>query len=349
MRAALEYTNYLREGKYSWIAWSETNYEHPTLNKIIYGFGFLLEAPIDHFNRSDTRIGIPMVEAQASEYGMIGRRISITFGTLAVLAAAIVNPIAGFFLAVNTFSVKYTSLVYLEALPMLASFLSLLAYLAFYRKYKNWQEGNRKTILWLILSAVSMGVTAASKYIYCIVAVVIIIHAIASVMMKKVPLKFLWLILGWGLFAILSFFVLNPYLWPHPFERLQKSLAYHASYPNSENVKEHPYPWWQPVMWLLMPFESLDPWPKSAFLIKIDPIIFGLAVIGLPRTFKKQLIYFIWLAIGLATLLLWGTKWPQYVLIVMVPYSMAAAQGVATLYNLTKLLFRKLRKPALEV
>lgn len=346
MRAALEYTNYIREGKYTWLAWSETNYEHPSLYKILYGIAFLFEEPIEKFNRSDTRIGIPMVDAQAVEYGMLGRWISITFGTLAVLAAAIINPIAGLFLAVNTFSVKYTSLVYLEALPMLTSFLSVLAYLAFYQNLQEWQKGKRKIILWLVLSAVLMGITAAAKYNYCLTGLAIAIHAVIVVATKKAPIKFLWMMTGWVVLAFFSFFLFNPYLWPHPIERLQKSLAYHASYPDSENVKEHPYPWWQPINWLFQPFKSLDPWPTSAFLIQIDPIIFGLAVIGLPRTYKKQLIYFIWLVLGLATLLLWGTKWPQYIMIIVVPYSIAAAQGAATIFDFGKLLFQKLRGPS---
>lgn len=349
MRAALEYTNHIREGKFTWLAWNTTNYEHPSLYKILYGAAFLFEDPIDQFYRSDTRIGIPMIEAQAIEYGMLGRWISVTFGTLTVLAATIINPVAGFFLAVNTFSVKYTSLVYLEALPMLASFLSLLAYLVYFRKFQERQKWERKSYLWLGLSALLMGITAASKYVYGIVALTILSHAIISVMRKKAPMNLLWIMSAWGILALVSFFIFNPYLWPDPIGRLQKSLAYHASYPESQNVLEHPYPWWQPIQWLFRPFISLDPKPTSAFLIKIDPVIFFLAVIGLPRTCKKQLIYFLWLVLGLATLLLWGTKWPQYVMIIMVPYTMAAAQGAATIVDGIKSLFFKTRKPSLAV
>ena len=40
------------------------------------------------------------------------------------------------------------------------------------------------------------------------------------------------------------------------------------------------------------------------------------------------------LLIALLFLLLWTTKWPQYTLILMAPFSMAAAQGVLTLWHL---------------
>ncbi|MCJ7621868.1 MAG: hypothetical protein MUO76_00060 [Anaerolineaceae bacterium] len=38
--AALEYANYLRNGELNLLFWSDTNYEHPSLYKIIYGIFF---------------------------------------------------------------------------------------------------------------------------------------------------------------------------------------------------------------------------------------------------------------------------------------------------------------------
>lgn len=201
-------------------------------------------------------------------------------------------------------------------------------------------------MLWLAVSAVLLGITAASKYLFSIVGVVILTHVVLQVVRKQLPVKVLLWLGGWGVLSLASFFIFDPYLWPHPIERFMASMEYHVKYPSTDIVRISGYPWWQPLRWLFHPFEYYDPRPASAFLVQIDPIIFGLAVIGLPRTYKKQLIYFIWLVLGLATLLLWGTKWPQYIMIIVVPYSMAAAQGAAAIFDFGKSLFQKLREPS---
>ena len=68
----------------------------------------------------------------------------------------------------------------------------------------------------------------------------------------------------------------------------------------------------------------------------VDTFVFVAAIIGLPRLYKKEPFFFYWLLIGLTFLLVWATKWPQYTLIVLVPFSMAAAQGVLTVWDLAR-------------
>jgi len=68
----------------------------------------------------------------------------------------------------------------------------------------------------------------------------------------------------------------------------------------------------------------------------MDWAIFGFAVIGLYRTFRTQKIFFLWLMIGIGTLLIWDTKWQQYVLIVMVPFCVSAAEGAKVVVELGK-------------
>lgn len=343
LEAALEYSNYIREGKYSLIAWSNTNYEHPSLYKIIYGGFLLTQPPLEEFYESDLVLLTPMMTSQAVEYGMAGRWLSVIFGTITVALTALVNPVAGFFAAANTLSVKYTSQVYLESLPLLTSFLSILAYLEFIKVVRSEPFNNKKPVIWLGASAVFLGITAASKFVYCIAGLVIVIHLTLSVGKKDVPAKYLLWLMGWGLFSVASFLLFNPYLWPHPIERFIDSVNFHLNYPTTKTVAQYDYPWWQPLRWLYRPFKYFDPRPTSAFLIQIDPIIFGLAVIGLPRTYKKQFIYFLWLVLGLATLLLWGTKWPQYVMIIMVPYTIVAAQGATVIMDFGKSILHKLK------
>lgn len=341
LKASLEYTNFIRHGQANWLIWSKSNYEHPSLYKIVYGVVLLGQSPLEKLYDKDFVDPSPIVSSPAKEWGMAGRRVSLVFGSIAVLVLSIVNPLAGFFLAINSLSVKYTSQFYLEALPLLTSLLAIIGYWLFYKTAEQFPEKKRKIFLWLALSAVFLGITAASKYIYCAAGVAIALHWMIATIRRKIPVNFLFYLLGWGVFSLIAFYIFDPYLWPHPITHLIETLQYHLAYPNSENVKEYAYPVWQPLYWLWNPFRYFDPRSSSAFLFYLDPIIFILAIIGLPRTYQKKNIYFVWLIVGIIVLLMWGTKWPQYTLIVLAPFCMAASQGLFTIFELIKSLWKK--------
>ena len=185
--SSLKYTNYIRSGQYSWIAWNTTNYEHPSFYKIIYGVALLPEPPLEKIYQSDFVDQTPVMQSGAVTYGIADRRVSVVFGSLAVLALSIVNPLAGLFLAVNSLAVKYTSEIYLEALPMLTSLLAVIAYGIYYRSAKDPAANKKKIFLWLALSGVFLGITAASKYVYCIAGLAILLHWLVAVIRKEIP------------------------------------------------------------------------------------------------------------------------------------------------------------------
>lgn len=342
LNAALNYTNYLREGKFSWLAWDTTNYEHPSFNKIVYGLALLFEEPLDHFNKSDFSYNTPISNSQAYEYARADRRVSVIFGSLSVLALSILNPLAGFFLAINSLCVKYTSEIYLESLPMFSSFLSVVAYSNYIKSIFHETAKNNKSMIWLGLSAVFLGITAASKYVYCVAGLSITLYWIILLLRKKLSPRDIYIFMGWAFFSILTFFLFNPYLWPHPVERFTKTIFFHLNFQDSAFVKG--YPFWQVVKWLFNPFAEYDVAPKTAILFRIEPVIFILAIIGIPRTIKRNSIYVIWLFLGFIFLLLWGTKWPQYTLIILVPFSIVASQGLISIFEILKLRLKGRKK-----
>ena len=57
------------------------------------------------------------------------RNVAAAFGVLEVLALAIFNPLAGLFLAIQTWAIKYTSEIMVEAVPSLMSLLAVLFYM----------------------------------------------------------------------------------------------------------------------------------------------------------------------------------------------------------------------------
>ena len=69
------------------------------------------------------------------------------------------------------------------------------------------------------------------------------------------------------------------------------------------------------------------PWHPGVFVVSLDSLITAMALLGLKRLWQKRSVFATWLAVALVFLFLWPTKWPQYVLIMTVPLSLAAAEG----------------------
>jgi hypothetical protein len=332
--AGNEYANAIRTGKYKLIAHIRHTFEHPALYKLLYGVALLTERPVEKFHESDLPRLAPIATVEAREWALTGRYVSVFLGTLAVATLAFLNPLAGFFLAIFTFSVKYTSEVYLEALPLLTSLLCVFAYLRWFESVHQKTFMSNSDVLWLSLSAVFLGMTAASKYVYSVAGITIAVHFLIALLQGQIPRRTFIFFIGWVCLSIFMFFVFNPYLWRHPWSRLLQTIAFHIKFQDSNIVMAYNYPFWQPLRWLSgLGIEQKALGSASAFIFRLDTFIFIFALIGLPRLFQQKRFYFYWLMIGLFFLLLWSTKWPQYVLIILVPFSIAAAEGVATVWE----------------
>jgi hypothetical protein len=336
LSAGLEYARAMRTGDLKMLAWSEHTYEHPALYKILYGAALLTQPAMDRLPENDLPRLAPIASTEAGRWNLAARHLSVFWGTLAVLTLSVVNPLAGLFLAVDTLSVKYTSEVYLEALPLFTGLLSALAYLGWYQRLRRDPGAARRSLVWLVLSAVFLGMTAASKYVHAVVGIPILVHSLIAIARNQIPRRILPYIAGWGVLSLLMFLVFNPYLWPHPIARLTKSILFHEDFQGSRLVQIYDYPFWQPLRWLSAFSSYYDLRPASAFLANIDTLLFVSAVIGLPRLYRQDPFFFYWLLIGLGFLLLWTTKWPQYTLVVLVPFSVAAAHGICSVWDLAR-------------
>ena len=321
IRAAQQYTALIRSG--NWSGFLETNYrfEHPPLEKIAFGIS-LLSAPPQPLTPDRPTTASPD-NYLPRDLLRPARTTSAVFGTLEVFLLALVNPLAGLLLGIHAFTIKYTSQVMLESLPALTSLACVMAYLRWKKRATGKIDG------WLVGSAVFLGLTAASKYLYCVVGIAILAdwlldsHQTGS-WRRNLPLIFLW-----GGLALIIFFAADPYLWPDPFGRLKDSILYHAAYATSANeVQSAGYPIWQPFIWLnTTPYA----WHPQAFYFAIDPLITLVAAFGIASLWKKQRLYAFWLGIALLFLLIWPTKWPQYLLILTAPLSLAASEGLMNL------------------
>ena len=176
LRAGQQYAAAIVAG--DWGEFTRENYrpEHPALAKIAYGavLAAMPPAPLvpDRPTTAAPARSLPGPQLRAA------RLEAAALGTAEVLILTLVDPLAGLPLAVHTFTIKYTSQVMLEALPTLTSLLAVWAY--------GRSQGRKGG--WLLLSAVSLGFTVASKYLYAVAGI-----AIALLMSAPVVAIFLLL------------------------------------------------------------------------------------------------------------------------------------------------------------
>jgi hypothetical protein len=303
----------------------EDNYriEHPQFVKMLIATVMLGMEPIKR---------IPELPVTANPYELMHRptlaavrRMESAFGVLAVTTLALVSPVAGVLLATSTWPIKYTSQVMLESVPLLFSLLGV----ALYEFARGISRARRRRFAY-IASAIGIGLAVGAKYPYAIAGLAIVIDRLRRTRRgESLRLKDA---IGWSAIAALAFFAVNPYLWSDPIGRLIASAAYHPAYAASEQVQSTGYPMWQQLIWLT---QSV-PWHdgQNVFLVKFDPWMLPLALIGVVPLARKRPVYAIWLGLGAVALLFWPTKWPQYLLTIAVPYALAGAAGIGLITKL---------------
>jgi 4-amino-4-deoxy-L-arabinose transferase-like glycosyltransferase len=338
LRVAQQYAHSIRDGNWVQLIENPSNYEHPAFNKLIYGVVLATRPIADNLVKLTVQDGGSIKDA-VYFYRLLGlRMVSGFFGVMTVLVLALVNPLAGLFLAISTYAIKYTSVIYLEAMPMFFSLLSVVSFEKLLFKSGLPQKSPHRFPFWFWLSAVSMGLAVASKYVYGLPIIAIV--AVIIQRSRKNKTSILLFICVW-LFVILStFFLADIHLWHVPLDRFLKTLNYHLAYTSqSKYVLSAAYPFWQPFSWLAIPISwQLLPqkpffYQKGDFLIAIEPLTLILAVFGFKKLYQEHSLFFWWFVIGFLFLLIWNTKWPQYILTVLAPFCLAAGLGVRVIHG----------------
>jgi len=317
MRAGQLLSADIRSGDLQGLTQDNYRPEHPELAKLVYGVALLTvperRAVPDRASDEPPALALPQPQF------FVTRVTSAIFGTSEVVAMATISPPAAVLLMANTWQTKYTTETMLESVP---AFLSLVAMLLYWR----WRSAGRRR-RWLVASAVFLGLTVAGKYLYGVAGLAIL----ADWLWISRPEQFqdrqsfvAWLrpMASWWLLAFACFFVADPYLWPDPIGRLTSSILFHIGYAGQQIGTDQPI--WQQFTYLL---QSV-PWSSDAFLFSIDGAIAGLAIAGFGRLWQTRRVFAIWLLLGLVFLLVWPTKWPQYLLIVTAPLSLSAVEGL---------------------
>jgi arabinogalactan oligomer/maltooligosaccharide transport system permease protein len=319
LRAGQLYATGIQQG--DWSVFTRENYrtEHPPLTKIVNGLVMASLPPAPEIPDRPTTADPARTLPQPHLDNV--RTTHAIFGTLEVLALSLINPLAGLILATHTWTIKYTSQVMLEALPALTSLLVVVFYLKSKGKFNAWS----------LLSAIMLGLTAASKYPYTMVGVTVLIHWLwdswpgRSDDDNRSAWQWLRPILAWGGIALIVFFLADPYLWPDPIGRLRDSIGYHGRYATTAaEVQEANFPIWQPLVWLA----QAVPWHPGVFPVQLDALILLFAALGFKRLWQRYRVFALWVIILLVFLFFWPTKWPQYILMLTAPLALSAVEGL---------------------
>ncbi len=237
------------------------------------------------------------------------RAVSVCFGTLQVALPAWLNPLAGFLLAVHTLAIKYTAQAYLEAVP---GFWALLAVLAAGRITGPGDTTGR----YGLLSALAAGAAAASNYRY--VLPIVSVFLVLATLKRQRP----WPLIFWACLAALTFWLLNLQLWANPLGSLRAALG-SGTYWRSGTFAA----WYAQLLFLWRPV----PWHPGVFLFRLDTAICLFSLLGLPLVRRRSPAAAVWMALGIAWLILWPSPWPEQAVVVTVPLCLAAGLAVTQL------------------
>lgn len=286
-----QYADAVAQGRAGEILTSRENVEHPLFNKLAFAASILV-----------ARAGGGAGDLLSARY------VSIAAATLLTALLAFVNPIAAVALAVQSIQVQYTSQAYLEALPA----LTIAAAMVMFERART--HGTR----WLLASAVMLGLTAASKYIYAVAG-----FAILAFLVWRYRREPKWIVV-YGALALVTFLVANPFLWTNPVGNFLETLAFHNRVSGSELVTDYARPAW----WHIGYLSRLTDFNPGLPFLSLDTLIFIGGILGLPALWRHSRLYFAWFAIAVVFLLLWNTKWEQYALTLITPLCLAFGFGL---------------------
>jgi ABC-type sugar transport system permease subunit len=350
LRAGQLYAQHIAAGDIAGIANERENYEHPPLTKLI--FGAILYTTHDDYAHPVTAFagsvnGGPEIAIEAHNLRLFGAIV----GALTATVVALINPLAGLLVAINSWHIKYTSQAMLEALPCLFAALMLLAL----RRSKR----NGDWLWWA--AAVLLGLTAASKYLYAVVGVAALIWMVwsnrqnqsdqkilKSVSVKGIKNLKIWKMAAvWVGVALIVFYLADPALWFNPIGNLWQSLMFSADYSTSQHVADSGFGWTQPAVWLF----AAMPWPPAnhpdAFPFLLDGLFSLFGLFALRRLWRIDRLLVLWMGVTMLFLFFWPTKWPQYILTMTVPVSLAAASWLQNRWQLSWNRWREWRKSRL--
>lgn len=285
LAASVEAGEAIQDRDWSRLSNPRLNPEHPGLVKALNGIA-ISRSP----NPDDLITGLITI-----------RSLSLMAGLCAVGLAATVHPLAGLALATHTIHAKYSSQGYLDSLPMLWMALAMLL---------AWRNRSiaRGSLWWLIGGC--WGAALAGKWLHGLPGLVI-----------------LFFIPGWraraqvAVTGLLGWVLLDPSMWSGPVNAVVQKLTLHRDYAASLSTETT----WIDPLWMLV---SGGPsrWHPEVFPVSLDPLWAALGVAGVWRARQDPFARYLlaWMAVPLAVMMMWETRWPQHTMALVMPLCLSA-------------------------
>lgn len=280
LAASIEAGESFRDRNWSRLSNPRLNPEHPGLVKTLNGI-VLTRSP----DPQDLIMGLATV-----------RGLSVMAGLGAVALAAAVHPLAGLALATHTIHAKYSSQGYLESLPMLWMALAMLL---------GWRHRHdEEARAWWLVGG-CWGAALAGKWL----------HGFPG-------LALLFFIPGWRvrarvvLTATAGWILLDPTMWSGPIDSVLQKIELHRAYAEGLTTQTT---WTAPLLSLVSGGPAR--WHPEVFPVSLDPAWGGLAVVSLWRARREAFTRYLlaWMAVPLAVMMFWGTRWPQHTMVLVMP------------------------------
>ena len=335
--AALRYADRMEPGRWGEILDGDMNYLHPPLVKLAYGSAIKLTGAPEPEAEEGLGVGKPLTDGARPAFEA-ARWTSAAPGVAQVAIAAAIHPLAGLLVAIEGYHAKYTSEAYLEGIPGL--FFALALFL--FERAARMPGGAARPaadLRGMAIAYAALGVAAAGKYPYGAVGLLTLAPLTIFALPRR-PLA--WLALAGA--ALVTFFAFDPYLWPDPVGRLANTIAPNFTYAQGKDVTSADLPWHQPFYWLIAAMPTT--WHPGLFPGgKVTMLLLPLALVGFPVAAARRKVWAVAALVGFAFLLVWPVKWPQYVLLVVIPLAVCAAHAPDAALALARRFRRRSTRP----
>jgi hypothetical protein len=272
---------------------------------------------------------------------LLGRRVGAAFACATALLLALRSPVAGALWALHGIAIHYTAVMYLDS-PMV--FFATASLLAAERAFLA-EAFSRAGAGWFALSAIGAGIAVSCKYLAAPVplAIAAIFAQRAVAMQGQQRLRWLGVFVAYAGVALAAMVASDWRLWsPDLLSRIASRVLFHRTFSTTGLVVQMDLPWHQPLRYLWGNWFGERP---AWMVLWWDRVLVLGAIGGVWAAWRRAPL---WLAAAVATLaflLLWPTKWPQYVTLAVPPLAMLAASLAESAWEALRARWHAARAP----